>query len=151
MGAPKHSTTRDTGKYQAYVHRIWLECWVAYYSSNSEAVPGSCPSEQGREQIGLEKPKKQVPILIYHDSEVFTTDESKVITGNKNQIMSQRQNGALNAGDNFGIERSFMDLHKGCCEKKTVVSIIAFIPGTHGSSSKLSVPQWPAEPCPLGT
>lgn len=146
MGAPRHSTTRDTGKYQAYVHHIWLECWVAYYSSNSKAVPGSCPSKQGGEQIGLEKPKKQVPVLIHHDSKVLTTDESKVITGDNNQIRSQRQHCILNAGDNFGIERSFMDLYKGCCEKTWWYwSLLLFQRRTHGSTSKFSVPQWPAE------
>lgn len=81
MGAPKHSTTRGIGNYQAYVHRILPEPQAAYYSSYSEAVSSSCPSEYGREQIGLEKPRKEVPVLIYQDSKELTTDESKLITG----------------------------------------------------------------------
>lgn len=59
---------------------------------------------------------------------MVTTDESKAITGDNDQIISQSQNDVLNTGDNFGIERSVMELHKGCCEKMTV-SIVAFIPG----------------------
>jgi len=54
---------------------------------------------------------------------MLTTDESKDITGDNDQIMSQSQNDVLSAG-----ERSFMDLQRGCCEKRTI-SIMAFIPG----------------------
>lgn len=44
--------------------------------------------------------------------------------------MSQNQNGVLNAGDNFGIGRSFMGLHKGDhCEKETNVLGIFFYSG----------------------
>lgn len=52
------------------------------------------------------------------------------MSGDIHQIMSQNQNGMLNAGDNFGIGRSFMGLHIGDhCEKETNVLGIFFILG----------------------
>lgn len=41
--------------------------------------------------------------------------------------MSQNQNGVLSAGDNFGIRRSFMGLHKGDhCGKKKTTNVLGF-------------------------
>lgn len=52
------------------------------------------------------------------------------MSGDIHQIMSQNQNGVLNAEDNFGIGRSFMGLHKGDhCEKETNVLGIFFYSG----------------------